>query len=949
MAFDESVNNSTNELGTSDKKIMKQGYIEKRGADILSGWKKRYVVLYSNSRIEYYTDASKKQLRGTINILLSNLASKFQKNLKNAHEAVHRNLNNVKHGFDIESTNRTWRLRCENDKVKQEWIDVIRLCIKQEIRKVIKPSKNDTGKCTKHRGCPDIYHCCFELYLNYDEWIIVWALLKLDDKKRDHDENKSKDCDINDKILYLFDNRLDRNTEKLDKAMKTWHIPAGFDDIYEYFSFEDDYQYYCLLNLYQGEQFVFKCKNCKQRRLFIDAICERIYYQDNDIHKIHATTTKDKSELRFSYKPIYKHIKYDNQHDSDKWFHVPISIDQRNHKFLLSIERSSLSFVIKWRNLFSIINFMVEHYFELAVSPQRIFIKHNQVNDEIKKIVTKNSVINNKDQKLISKHGLVVSCNFCDRVTPVLRGINCIDNKNGNMVDESKEIDNNTPIMIQKNECKYGFNCPIYKKVKNNYEYTEYNYKHLIEKNHFKFDYSNKPQCRYKSECKAFKRVSRINENPKNFNCHRFDDLCHLCIYRHPPRIVRNDNIMTNFNKLFNFMKKNDMNQFVSANEMNDYPVDVVGMYTVNNLICEILSNGFEKDLCLTSNDFKNKHYSLLKIVNQKLQSKQYKKYYKNVLGVRNNETARASMLSVLLYTGCDCNYDLCKSQRNGNYSKWKCFDDCLYQAISVFHDMEDYSSYFKDNTDIIFHLYSGLNRVQLKNKGKIDFCYFPTYLSTSYDKQVSIQFAQNNGMLMQFDSNIVLKKQFKFCSLEWISKFPYECEILVARTKIREGVIVGATMNVLDCEMNSLNDKKNNDRLQIVNVSHFDSQASGIKLLEQHEIGCWEPLFLIGQRSKELVSKEYKNYLENQRFKFADTSIDFKNGLKILYSDNTFKEYCDKFRKNKNYQLNQVDIVQMQKKSQVMKYLMQSATANMECLMHQPPVWFVSSDTIRM
>ena len=104
---------------------------------------------------------------------------------------------------------------------------------------------------------------------------------------------------------------------------------------------------------------------------------------------------------------------------------------------------------------------------------------------------------------------------------------NCNSKKNKNAIDDSKEVDNsnvknnNKDYIFENNECKDGFNCPIYKKVKNSYEYTEYNYKHLKEKNHFGFDYSNKPLCRYKSDCKAFTRVSRINENPKDFNCNR--------------------------------------------------------------------------------------------------------------------------------------------------------------------------------------------------------------------------------------------------------------------------------------------------------------------------------------------------------------------------------------------------------------------------------------------
>ena len=707
MAVDASTQNSTNKLGTSDKNIIKQGYIEKCGDGVLSGWKKRYIVLYNNcNTIEYYSDDSKKQLKGTINILPSNLSSKFKNNLKNAPEAVHSNLDGVKHGFDIECENRRWKLRCENDKIKQEWINAIRLSIKQELTK-IKPSKNDTGKCpTNFKRCPDIYHCGYELHVIYDEWIIVWALLKLANEKDNSSDEKniSKDCDGNDKILYLFDNKKDRDAQKLNKSIKTFHIKSAIDDIYEYFPFGNKHkrEYYCILNLSPNEQYVFKCNNEKQRALFIDAICEKVYYQDDDITKIYRYTYNNYScRFIFQYKPIYNHIKYDNKHDLNKWFHVAISISEYNYKFLLSIQRNS-PFMIKMRDLKGMINFMIKHYFEITKFEGCRLSKDDQTSDKIKSIVTKDSMINETDQQLISKHGLVVGCN-CNKTptTPVLHGINCNkENKNEKKSDDLKEMDNNNSNsnnnIICNNECKYGFNCEIYKKVKNNYEYSKENYLHLNEKNHFGFDYSNKPQCRYKLECKAFKRVSRINENSNDFNCNRFDDLCHLCVYRHPPRIIRNDNIMGNYNTLFNFKKKkknDNMNQFVSTNKMIYSYVSYRN--SMNSLIYEVLSNGFEKGLCLESDDLKNQHYSLLKIVNQKLQSKLHKKYYKNALADERHYDARVLMLSLLLYTGCDCNYDLCKSQRNGDYEKWLAFDNCLYAAISRLHEMEDYSSYF--------------------------------------------------------------------------------------------------------------------------------------------------------------------------------------------------------------------------------------------------------------
>ena len=77
----------------------------------------------------------------------------------------------------------------------------------------------------------------------------------------------------------------------------------------------------------------------------------------------------------------------------------------------------------------------------------------------------------------------------------------------------------------------------------------------------------------------------------------------------------------------------------------------------------------------MNDNDLKHQHYSLLKVVNDKMECKMHKIHFG--LPLKQHE-----MLALLLYTGCDCNYDLCSSQREGNYDKWKCFDYCLYNAI---------------------------------------------------------------------------------------------------------------------------------------------------------------------------------------------------------------------------------------------------------------------------
>ena len=128
------------------------------------------------------------------------------------------------------------------------------------------------------------------------------------------------------------------------------------------------------------------------------------------------------------------------------------------------------------------------------------------------------------------------------------------------------------------------------------------------------------------------------------------------------------------------------------------------------------------------------------------------------------------------MYAGCDCNYDLCKSQRNGDYGKWKWFDFCLYHAI--------YDLSLKETGD--FPVYSGLNGVKLDEK-IVKSGYFVTFVSTSWRKEVAQKFmGKQKGMMIEIADCFKNDYYTTCCDVSWISKFPDECEILFARSQNR-------------------------------------------------------------------------------------------------------------------------------------------------------------------
>ena len=266
----------------------------------------------------------------------------------------------------------------------------------------ILPSKNDGGNSCI--SCCDIYHCSLELFIKNDEWIVVWPLLisvnhDSNDKTNTNYNNNSNDVKQNSvssvqytsntsKALYLFLNKQDRDNQKLQKAMKTFRIPNGFDNIYEHYPFginrsRDNREYYFILNGSTYPEYLFKCKNQKQRRLFINAILETIYYNntntvcknlnnsvivDNVIHKVNH-------KLEIKYRPVSHYMKQDiNQlfnsignNSSVPCFNVTINISGSDTMLALSIRNTNAyalsNLKITMNELKYCICFMIIHYF----------------------------------------------------------------------------------------------------------------------------------------------------------------------------------------------------------------------------------------------------------------------------------------------------------------------------------------------------------------------------------------------------------------------------------------------------------------------------------------------------------------------------------------------------------------------------------------------------------
>ena len=193
-------------------------------------------------------------------------------------------------------------------------------------------------------------------------------------------------------------------------------------------------------------------------------------------------------------------------------------------------------------------------------------------------------------------------------------------------------------------------------------------------------------------------------------------------------------------------------------------------------LIREIIQNGYECDLLP---DTINNRYCLLEVLNEKMNHPIHESMGKPL--------PQHEMLALLLYTSGDCNQQFCKDQRNGEFDKWPVFDLSLNEAIK-------HLSNHSKNLDKI--VYSGMSDVllnvkQLKFKQdseQIDM-YFKSFQSFSVDKSVAKTFRGKNGIILGLNVESLKKERknsedhhLSICDVSWISSFPDEKEVLIAR-----------------------------------------------------------------------------------------------------------------------------------------------------------------------
>lgn len=367
--------------------------------------------------------------------------------------------------------------------------------------------------------------------------------------------------------------------------------------------------------------------------------------------------------------------------------------------------------------------------------------------------------------------------------------------------------------------------------IKGNKNLQELTLKHFSNYDHFECFGNKKPMCPHKNndKCVHFQNVLHDKNNIQDNYDGYFEDYRHLYLYFHKPSDhkmdMQKDNVDVAINHdqtefAFGSLLKHTNFDWYSWGNFNTGCFGTLGNECINYnynfllLINEVISNGFENDLLPVNVDSntgttnlvseinwiinhnrgdplaQNLGFDTIKSIRKKLETN-YKIF--DILNEKMNHERHKKMgtplheylmLALILYCNGTCNHNLCQSQRDGTWStKWRCFDAGLLEAITELSQYEIHDE----------NIYSGLagiifNTNQLYGNAEIGL-YFKTCVSFSRDLRVAREFRTNEGLIL----GINLYRAWLYslggswkhpcaCDVSWISKYPTEKEVLVAR-----------------------------------------------------------------------------------------------------------------------------------------------------------------------
>ena len=294
--------------------------------------------------------------------------------------------------------------------------------------------------------------------------------------------------------------------------------------------------------------------------------------------------------------------------------------------------------------------------------------------------------------------------------------------------------------IIKTKDCKMDKNCQHYKNAKDNKFCMEI-LQHLEAKLH------SAEECNNGQKCQSYNRCIQGG--------YRLDDLIHLQLYFHPPRINHGSD---NNCKQLKFVKAEIEN--AGLNNYNN--CDKTAKIAENGLIKEITRNGYKHILTPTCGTYGD----LLEVANDKMYHPLHIEY--------GSPLNLDEILSIILYTSTCLGFELRECEMKQNYHKWKYFRTNLANAI---YKLPSLKTNTFDGSRLIYH---GLNKFVSQSEDKQSFDGWwqgLTVISATIDRDIAVQFAENEYYLLEIPLN---EPTFENADVSWISKFPDEKEVII-------------------------------------------------------------------------------------------------------------------------------------------------------------------------
>ena len=324
--------------------------------------------------------------------------------------------------------------------------------------------------------------------------------------------------------------------------------------------------------------------------------------------------------------------------------------------------------------------------------------------------------------------------------------------------------------------------------------------KHVCNYDHYEYFGKKQPVCKNDNKCIHYLNVL-------NDNSHDFKDKIHLYLYVHKP-CVNEQIVMVDMDR--SKRKTHGIFEYVPYHEVKDIhikrSINPCFLYFSRSLryqlfclIREVIQNGFIQDLKPKSNNCNyvkkaifasninsnvdfiifvcKKEFKIFDEVEEKMKHERYKHCQFDLSPVH--------ILALLLYCNGNCNHSLCKSQLDGTFqTKWKYFDGFLNLAICALSVEEiHYENLYSGLCNVGFDI----NKLYLDGETRL---LFKTNVSFTDDINVAKEFRGAEGMLLGLnmsrrDMLCYYNSQFWACDVSWLSKYPTEREVLIARGSI--------------------------------------------------------------------------------------------------------------------------------------------------------------------